>query len=1131
MVDHGLARHNPRGGIRVRCPACGRENPEGAKFCGECAAPLAQAAVCAGCGASNPAGQKFCNECGSPIAPVRETRAPRVSTPSHLAEKILDSKRSLEGERKLVTVLFADVKGSMDLAAAIDPEDWRGIMDRFFSLLCDGIHRFEGTVDKFTGDGIMALFGAPIAHEDHAHRACYAALQMKDALAAYAGDLRREQGLSFSVRMGLNSGEVVVGAIGDDLEVQYTAIGHTVGLAQRIEQIAEPGKAYVTERTAALVSGYFDLRDLGAFELKGVPGTLGVFELAGVGGARTRLDVARAKGLSRFVGRDEEAAGLERAFEQALADQGQAIGVAGEAGVGKSRLCFEFLERCRTREVGVYEGHGVAHGKSVPLLPILEWWRDYFHITDGDDDRTAREKIAGRLLLIDENFKDALPLVFEFLGVPDPARPAPRMNPEARQRQLFGAMKRLVRGPQRREPVVVLLEDLHWFDPASEAFLENFVDAIPGTPTLVLTTFRPEYRASWMRKSYYRQLPLTPLGPEAMAELLHHLLGAHPSLDGLPELVRERTGGNPFFIEEVVQALVENGSLEGDEGAYRLARPIEELAIPPTVQAVLAARIDRLAEREKLVLQTAAVVGSEFSEPVLARVVHRDDLSAALSALVRAEFLYEEALYPEAEYAFKHPLTQEVAYGSQLAERRAATHAAVARSIADLDSDKLDERAALLAHHWEHAGEALEAARWSSRAALWAGPIHPAEALRHWHRVRALLDEVEQSEETLGLGLAACVQTLNLGWRLGIAEDEAAEVYATGIELAARTADVAPRALMTGVYGLTRGVAGHVTEALEHSLEAARLAEEVEDDELRLGLRNTAFWHYCVGDLREALSVAEGVIELTKDDLSIGTRIIGLSVHIWCLMFSGFLLAFLGELDEAEHRLERSIVLAREHDELETLGWALGARSQLAYLRGELEGVMEPARQSLEIAERLGSSWSRVVANSQIARAHLVREEWREAVEACERALHIARERRTGLAFEGLVLPIKAEAALHGGDARAALATAEEAVAVTRRRRTRFFEAGALMSLGRVRLGLDDSGVAAYAGQALTEAIAIAQETGGRSLEPFARVDLAEVARRAGDTERSHEELRLARDLFTEIGAGPRAADLTAQIA
>jgi class 3 adenylate cyclase/tetratricopeptide (TPR) repeat protein len=1115
----------------VRCPACGRENPERAKFCGECAAPLELAAACPGCGASNPEGQKFCNQCGTPLAPVRETHTPRVSTPDHLAEKILDSKRSLEGERKHVTVLFADVKGSMDLAAATDPEDWRGIMDRFFSILCDGINRFEGTVDKFTGDGIMALFGAPIAHEDHAHRACYAALHMKDALAAYAGELRREQGLSFSVRMGLNSGEVVVGSIGDDLAVHYTAIGHTVGLAQRIEQIAEPGKAYVTERTAALVSGYFDLRDLGAFELRGVPESPGVFELAGVGGARTRLDVARARGLSRFVGRDEEAATLERALEQALAGQGQAIGVAGEAGVGKSRLCFEFLERCRSREVNVYEGHGVAHGKSVPLLPILEWWRDYFHITDGDDDRTAREKIAGRLLLIDERFTDALPLVFEFLGVPDPARPAPRMHPEARQRQLFAAMKRLVRGPQRREPVVVVLEDLHWFDPASESFLENFVDAIPGTPTLVLTTFRPEYRGSWMRKSYYRQLPLTPLGAEAMAELLHHLLGGHPSLDGLSELVRARTGGNPFFIEEVVKALVESGSLEGDEGAYRLARPIEELGIPATVQAVLAARIDRLGEREKLVLQTAAVVGREFSEPVLAGVVDRDDLSAALSTLVAAEFLYEEALYPEAEYAFKHPLTQEVAYGSQLAERRQATHAAVARAIAELDSDKLDERAALLAHHWEHAGEPLDAARWSSRAALWAGPIHPAEALRHWHRVRALLEDVAQSEETVGLGLAACVQTLNLGWRLGIAEDEAAEIFAAGSELAARTGDLAPRALMTGVYGMTRGVAGHVTEALEHSLEAARLAEQVEDDELRLGFRNTAFWHYCVGDLREALSVAEGVIESTKDDLSIGTRIVGLSVHIWSLMFSGFLLVFMGQIDEGERRVERSVVLAREHDELETLGWAFGARSQLAYQRGDLEGVMEPARQSLEIAERLGSSWSRVVANSQVARAHLVREEWREAVEACERALHIARERRTGLAFEGLVLPIKAEAEPHCGDLRGALAPAEEAVAVSRRRQTRFFEAGALLSLGRVRLGLEGSGDVVHAGQALREALAIAQETGGRSLEPLARVELAEVARRAGDDERWHEELRLARDLFEEIGAGPRAAELAAEIA
>src|SRR5262245_48022844 len=596
----------------MKCPSCGRENREGAKFCGECAAALAEALVpvCPKCGTANPKGRKFCDSCGNRIGDVANRAQPpdpRSYTPKHLAEKILTSRSALEGERKQVTVLFADVKGSMDLAEQVDPEEWHKIMDRFFAILSEGVHRFEGTINQYTGDGIMALFGAPVAHEDHARRACYAAVALQEDLRRYANELRLEKGLNFSVRMGLNSGEVVVGKIGDDLRMDYTAQGHTVGLAARMEQLAESGKAYLSEHTAALADGFVTLQDLGRLALKGVTEPIRVYELQGIGKLRTKLDVSRARGFSRFVGRGDEMAAFEAALGRAVEGNGQVVGVVAHPGFGKSRLCFEFTERCRARGVTVYEAHGVSHGKLIPFLPILELFRAFFRITDQDGSEAAREKIAGRMLLLDEGLKDALPLMFDFLEVPDPERPVPEMDPQARLRQLFWVFKRISQARSRREPAVILFEDLHWFDGGSDAVLELMVEVAEGMRTLIVVNFRPEYHAGWMQRSYYQQLPLLPLGPQAIAELLRDLLGTDASVASLGDRIRERTSGVPFFIEEIVQSLAEAGSLEGRKGAYRLVRLMAELTLPTTVQAVLAARVDRLEEREKQVLQTAAV--------------------------------------------------------------------------------------------------------------------------------------------------------------------------------------------------------------------------------------------------------------------------------------------------------------------------------------------------------------------------------------------------------------------------------------------------------------------------------------------------------------------------------------------
>jgi class 3 adenylate cyclase/tetratricopeptide (TPR) repeat protein len=1082
------------------------------------------------CGTANPSAAKHCDSCGQALAGAALIAAPHP--PEHLAEKIRAGRTSLEGERKQVTVLFADVIGSMELAEQSDPEEWRRIMDRYFSILCEGVHRFEGTVDKFTGDGIMAIFGAPIAHEDHARRACYAALHLQRELAAYAAQLRA-QGVSFSVRMGLNSGEVVVGTIGEDLGMEYTALGHTVGLAQRMEQLAEPGKAYLSQHTASLVEGYLALSDLGEVTIKGASAPLRVHELTGVGAARGRLDVQRGRGFSRFVGRDEELAMLESALEHAMAGDGQVIGIVGEAGVGKSRLCHEFSERRRAKGTPVYHLAGQAHAKSVPLLPLLQLLRDYFEITEHDSERTARERIAGKLLLLDESFAEDLPLMFDFLAVPDPLRPSPRMDPEARQRRLLGLMKRLTHAENAREQNVLVVEDLHWLDPATEAFLANHVEALQGTRNLTVVNFRPEYHAPWMSRSYYRQIALAPLGAEAIEELLADLLGSDPSLDGLAELIRERTAGNPFFIEELVQALIEAGSLVGERGSYRLARPVREDAVPASVQAVLAARIDRLSSRDKTALQAAAVIGKEFPGPVLARVLDLEpaELEDAIRDLIAGEFVYEQELYPEALYAFKHPLTQEVAYGSQLGERRGTVHAAVARAIAARYPEHLEERAALLAQHWEAAGETLEAARWHARAAAWSGSGDPTQALRHWRRVRELADAMPESEEATAFGLEARISLLTYGWRLGISGEEAEALFKEAERSALRARDVRSRTILLATYAAVRGVDGDLREYARLQRQAIALAEESGDPGPYVTIATNAYAFYCAGAYREAVAICDRAIELADGDPAVGAGIIVACPYAFYHQFKGLMLGELGQLEQARKLIEQGRKIAGEQGDIETVGWSHMWSTWLAgFAGGEPEAALGHAQRALEIAERIGGSFSRAWAWLQLGVAEQMRGEWRRAVDALERSRAIAREGRTGVDAEARRLAQLGESYLGLGDPERARAFVEEGLEVARAQGHVPGEIHASLSLARVLLGSADPARMEIEA-ALARTLELARQTGAKAWEPLVHEELAELARQSGDEERRERELREAHRLFTEIGATGHAERLAGELA
>jgi adenylate cyclase len=981
------------------------------------------------------------------------------------------------GERKQVTVLFADVQGSMDLAEQQDPEQWHAIMQRFFSTLADAVHRFEGTVDKFTGDGIMAVFGAPVAHEDHARRACYAALTMLDDVGEYAAELRRRHGLNFSTRIGINSGEVVAAEIG---EGGYTAVGHTVGLAQRMEALAEPGKAYLTESTAELAHGFMELEDLGQFEIKGASQPIGVFELAGVGAARSRLDLSRERGFSRFVARDAEMAALEEALDLAERGEGAAVGIVAEPGIGKSRLCHEFAERCRARGIEVFECQAQAHGRAIPFMPVLQMLRSYFGIADGDTERIVREKIAGRTLLLDPDFAEELPLLFDFLGVPDPDRPLPQLSAEARHRALRGAVCRLVRAPNRRHSIVALVEDLHWMDEGSATLLGELISSVKGTKTLAIVNFRPEYDdTAWAGADTYRGISLKPLGPADTDELLRDLVGNDGSLDGLGELIHARTAGNPFFVEEIVRGLAEAGNLEGERGAYRLARPVEDTGVPASVQTVLAARIDRLSPSAKRLLQAASVTSKEISERALGMVSGQSEeegYRAALCELTDGGFLFETEVYPERVFAFRHPLTREVAYGTQLGEQRAESHAATARALVELNPDRHDELAALIASHMEAGGEPLEAARWSARAGYWAGSSRPQDALRLWRKAMELTEGLEETKETQAMAVMSRLQQLDFAWRLGMDDAESARLTTEAEEIATRTGDLHSLAMLRVARDIRPGMP-HVASAwLEAVAETNEVADRSGDLHLRVAIRAaTSYAHLCTGDFAGFDRAIDEIFELAGNDRRVGTGIIIGSPLAWAHMGKGLILRERGEMEEADARFNLALQIATEEGDPEIASWTRSNQALMLAIRGDLDAAIALARRNCELTERLGDVFSRSLALSNLGGAQIAAGDYAASLDSMEEAERVYRAAVSGGdEMETWRAGLRAQALTGVGRAEEGLELAEWAAGVARER-------GMLWSLP-----LD------------LQAVAMARAATGRKGADAALDEAAEVAKKTG---------------------------------
>lgn len=1025
----------------MRCAICQCDNAPSAKFCQECGNKFPR--TCSACGTGLDGSAKFCPECGAAVTgtvPAAEHQPRRIAdyTPRHLAEKILQSRAALEGERKEVTVLFADVKGSMGLAGQLDPEVWHEVLDRYFEILTEGVHRFEGTVNQYTGDGIMALFGAPIAHEDHAQRACHAALHLRDRLATYAQRLQVEYGIDFAVRMGLNSGEVVVGRIGDDLRMDYTAQGAIVGLAQRIEQLAGSGSAWLSEHTARRVEGYFELMDLGTATLAGIATGVRVFELVAAGNAQTRLEVARTRGLSGFVGRTGETRTLESALDRARDGYGQVIGVVGEPGIGKSRLCLEFIERCRAQGIAVYEAHCLAHGRNIPFAPILELFRDYFGITAFDGPVQARGKVVQALGMLGPALDGVLPILFDFMGVEEQGQPALNLDADGRQRRLFALFRDLYRIQTEQGIVAVLsIDDVHWIDPASDAFLAQMVAAtVDCSRNLLLLNFRPEYQAPWMRRAHYQQLPLMPLAGDAVAVLLNELLGRDASLGDLASRIVRWAGGNPFYTEEIVRELVEAGYLKRTGETYRLVTSPESLPVPANVKAVLAARIDRLDEYAKLVLQAAAVIGRDFDEPILRRVVASllpsvaaPGFDGALRTLSEGEFIYMKAARPAHVYSFRHPLTHEVALASQLRDKRAKTHAAIARVQEEVCGDRLDEFAALLAHHHESAGNHSAAALWHRRAAEWAGLKDVAAALRHWQKVRELVRQNDHDAESTALMVMSCTQALAHGWRLGASASHWAELFEEGCAAAERAGDFASLARLHASYSIERALnQGIAPDYVRYSASAVRLADRHGERSLRCGTRACLVLALgYAGNLTEAERVADEVIEIAAGGMDLGVDVTGFSALLTAIFARHRAIGFMRDPDAALRELPRVHQLALDSGYPEQALWILYADAEMKYHSGRTHGARALAQAATRLMAHLGVG-NELMAAMAVCAALACEADWPALRDAADEALRLLRERGALRLVEAIFLAYAGLARIELGDVAGGRASAAEGV-------------------------------------------------------------------------------------------------------
>ncbi len=1111
----------------MQCPKCKFESPEGIKFCGECGAKLER--LCPSCNSSSPLNFKFCGECGHKLDVPVETSHKDLSfdekltkiqkyLPKGLTEKILSQRDRIEGERKQVTVMFCDMAGFTTLSEKLDPEGAYAIIDQVYEILIHKVHDYEGTVNEMTGDGIMALFGAPIALEDAPQRAIQSSLAIHREMVKFSDRIKQErEGLPpLKMRVGLHTGPVVVGTVGNDLRVEFKAVGDTVNLASRMEGLAEPGSTYVTEATFRLTEGLFRFEAMGKKGIKGRQEPAKVYRVIAPSTSRTRFDVSTERGLSPFVGRERELELLLDGFERSKAGRGQAISIIADAGLGKSRLLYEFRKAVTSEDVTFLEGKCLSYSRGVVYHPIIDILKANFDIRDDDGDLPIREKIKKGLEILGADEASTLPYLLELLSVKDNGFDKIPLSPEERKDRILQALKQIALKGSERQPLIMAYENLHWIDQSSEESLKGLLDAISGARVFLIFTYRPEFIHTWGGRSYHSQVNLNRLSTREALMMVSHLLGTEEFDKEIEQLILEKTEGVPFFIEELINSLRDQKIIEKKDNTYHLTKDIREATIPSTIHDVIMARVDSLPEGAKGLLQTGSVAGREFSHHLIKKVTEfsKDELLSHLSVLKDSELLYERGIYPQSNYVFKHALTQEVAYNSLLQKRRTELHEKIGKAIEKIHADRLEELCEMLAYHFLQGEDWQRAYSYCQEAGLKANS-HSAyeQAQRYFEEaltaIKKLSREKTRIEQEIDLRFNMRSPLVALG-----RHEEWGEWIRGAEPLAREIDDDARLSNALNYLSSLHWIHGQHRKAIELGQKALNIAERAGHFSCQIGtMFHLGIFFFNIGDYPKQIEIHQKVRKrLIGEDAFKQHGMASLpGAFSRSMLVLG--MAELGNFDKIEEIGHEALEIAEQVRNTLTLTFVYNFVA-MAYLR---LGKLEPALPLLEKAHELcrfsevQSMYSYTVGS--LGYAYLLAKEPRRALTVLEEG---AKDDNLQASFWPThPLTVLADAYRALGEISLATETVSRALKLSDKREERGFEAWAML----VMAGINDTAERPEeAKQWYRRALQQASNLSMRPLVAHCHKGLANSYLRLGNEKEAQLENKTALEIYRSLG-------------